>query len=353
MGYLITNEYDLSVDTRKGWDEYITAHPHGSFYHLYNWKHVLKETFGFRPLYVVYKKEGRIKGACPLFLMRDIFARKYLVSNPFANFAGLLADTSEVEREIIAYVRDLAHEHGVEYVQLRSKGNAVHSGDGSLLTKDYFVSLFLNLGAGEAALWNRISSRNRNKIRAAGKEGFESGVGKEYLKYFYAIFAKNMKHLGTPVFPIVFFRKILHYFPDNTNIFVVKNEGRVASGMFLFWFKDTLSEPWVSSLRYYNRKYYINNFLYWEAIKYAIGNGFKCFDFGRSTRDSGTFNFTRQWGAEPEPLKYQHILCRSKGVSDVNQESNKYGLYISIWRHLPVAICNFFGPKLVRYLPEL
>ncbi len=352
MGIVLLEEDNLTPQTQCSWDEYVSRQPLSSFYHLYNWKFVLREAFGFRPFYLLYKEDSLIKGVCPLFLMRDIFRKKYLISNPFANFAGILADNKHTEIIIIDYIKELSKKFNVEYSQLRGKGNIIDSENNCILTKDYFVTLCLDLSPGENGLWERLGPRNRNKIRTAEKSGFSVDAGNNCLSEFYAVFAKNMLHLGTPSFPVYFFAKILEHFPNNTNIFVIKYNGIVVSGMFLFWFKDIISEPWVSSLRSYN-KYYINNFLYWEAIKFAIVKGFKYFDFGRSTRGSGTYNFKEQWGAEASPLTYQYILGRAKNVADVNARENKYGLFINIWKRLPEAVSNFVGPKIVRYLPEL
>jgi len=352
MDYNIYHEDgSMSIDA-PGWDNYVNSHPLSSFYHLYNWKMTLGDVFGFKPFYIYCKEGSNIRGICPLFLMKDVFLRRYLISSPFANFAGIISDSQEVEGAIIDYIHKLSQGRNVQYAQLRNKENFISDDYNNVLAKDYFVTMCLDLVPTEAGLWERISPRNKNKIRLGEKMNFHSALGAEYLEAFHFIFKKNMRHLGTPAFPIRFFREILKHFPQNSNIFVVKDKERVVSGMFLFWFKDTIAEPWVSSLREYN-KYYINNFLYWEAIKFAINNKFRYFDFGRSTRDSGTYNFKRQWGAYPVTLRYQHLLNRASSVYDTNSHSNKYGIFIKIWKSMPGILCDFIGPRLVKYLPEL
>ena len=43
----------------------------------------------------------------------------------------------------------------------------------------------------------------------------------ELLDGFYAVYARNMRDLGTPVYSKRFFRNILEVFPDSTGIFAV------------------------------------------------------------------------------------------------------------------------------------
>jgi hypothetical protein len=42
--------------------------------------------------------------------------------------------------------------------------------------------------------------------------------------------------------------------------------------------------------------------LYWGFLEYASDNGFRFFDFGRSTPGEGTYKFKEQWGVQTEPL---------------------------------------------------
>ncbi|MCG8604723.1 GNAT family N-acetyltransferase, partial [bacterium] len=112
------------------------------------------------------------------------------------------------------------------------------------------------------------------------------------------------------------------------------------------------SEPWVASLREYNR-IYVNNALYWHAIKYACEQGFERFDFGRSTVGCGTYKFKEQWGAKPIQLHYQYYLNRAKEVPIVDAINNKYQTIIDMWKKLPLTFTNFVGPKVVQFLPEL
>ncbi len=340
----------LTKDIEASWDDFVEAHPRATMYHLVGWKTVFETVFRYRPFYLLAVHDGgKIEGILPMFQMTDIFGRKYLVSNPFSNFAGVCANTPEAENALVDHAMKIAGEMGVQYVEFRQLQSRLNH---DLPSKDSFVTLMLKLPASSDAVMKSLSSRNRNKIRKAEKSQFEIDFGMKYLEEFYGIYAKNLRHLGTPVFPLAMFKAVAQVFASRVELLVLKLQGRPVSGMFLFKFKKMISEPWVASLREYN-KIYVNNFLYWQAIDYACRHGFEFFDFGRSTIDAGTYVFKAQWGAEPKPLCYQYYLNKARTVPIVDAVNNKYQIAIDIWKRLPLAFTNFVGPKLVRYLPEL
>ncbi len=341
---------ELDKNINKVWDEFVYHHPDSSFYHLLGWKNVFEKVFNYKSFYLIaHKDSGEIEGILPLFLMRDVLGRKYLVSNPFANYAGVCAKSDEAERSLISHAMKLAMRERANYMELRHLTSEKKT---DWPDKRSFVNFFLEINPDLEINWQNISSRNRGKVRKAGKRGVEVDIGRNYLPEFYRIFTQNLKYLGTPPFSIQFFESLLQEFPDNTDIFVLKLNSKIISAMFMFKFKDLIAEPWVASLREYNR-IYVNNFLYWEAIKYAHQNNFKIFDFGRSTNGCGTYHFKRQWQAKPIQLYYEYFLNRTKTVPAVDAHDNKYQFYVNMWKRLPLSITKFIGPKIVKYLPEL
>ena len=197
-----------------------------------------------------------------------------------------------------------------------------------------------------------ISSRNRGKIRKAEKNKINFHSGLRHLDDFYNIFSINMNRLGTPVYPKSFFKNIIKTFYDNIEILVLKKDNKIIACMFLFKFKNIISEFWVASLEQYNR-IYVNNLLYWKAINYACENNYEWFDFGRSTKNSGTYRFKVQWRAIPLQLYYMYIFNKTNKMPQVDSINNRYEVFINLWKKLPYRITNCLGPKVVKYLPEL
>lgn len=340
---------ELDEDSRALWDSYVYEKIDCGMYHLSGWKDLLAAEFGFDPIFLqAIDETGKIKGILPLFLMKNILGKKFLISNPFSNYAGLYAENEEALGELKEYATEIAKKEKVSYIEYRHLGKRVFP---DLPAKNSFVNFMLELSDIDS-MWRGLSSRNRGKVRKAERSGLVPDIGHNYLPSFYEIFTKNLKRLGTPVFGLSFFEKLLETFPENADIFVLNLNGKIVSSMFIFKYKDVISEPWVASLTDYN-KIYVNNFLYWKAIIFARENGFRFFDFGRSTKDTGTYKFKEQWGAKPIPLFYEYFLSRASKIPKVDAVDNRYQILINLWKRLPLSFTNFIGPRVVKYLPEL
>jgi len=65
----------------------------------------VEKTYNHKPLYLIAKENGVIKGVLPLFLMRSVIFGKKLVSVPFAPYGGVCADSETVEKALIDEVK--------------------------------------------------------------------------------------------------------------------------------------------------------------------------------------------------------------------------------------------------------
>ena len=85
-------------------------------------------------------------------------------------------------------------------------------------------------------------------------------------------------------------------------------------------------------------------------MRRACERGLKVFDYGRSKRDTGSFDFKKNWGFEPEPLYYEYFLVRAREMPNLSPTNPKYSLFIRMWQKLPVAVTRIVGPWLARHL---
>jgi serine/alanine adding enzyme len=90
--------------------------------------------------------------------------------------------------------------------------------------------------------------------------------------------------------------------------------------------------------------------VYWHLLSRAVERGQHTFDFGRSSKDSGTYRFKAQWGATESPAVWQHYV-REGSASDMRPNSVKYDLMINAWQKLPVWLTKLIGPSIVRGIP--
>jgi len=334
-----------------GWNDFVRSMPDATSYHLYEWKDIIADSFGHRCHYLAaVSEDGVWQGVLPLVEMRSAIFGHFMVSVPFVNYGGLLYRTEDAASVLLEKAEGLRRSSGAGFVELRHMGFRY---DG-LPAREHKVTMILELANDADSQWKGFKSEIRNRTRKAEKSGLEPSVGgTELLDDFYSVFVRNMRDLGTPVLAKRFFRNVLGALPDNTRIFTVRHQGKAIGAAVAVWYDDMLEFPWVSSIRDY-RSLCPNNMLYWEAIKYAITNGFRRFDFGRSTFDeshSGTYNFKKQWGAQPVQLYWQYLVDTEAEIPEFNSSNPKYQTAIRIWQHLPVPLTRLLGPMVVRNIP--
>ena len=333
---------------RELWDSYVHSHHCSSNYHLFGWRDVIERSFGHRCFYLAAQDAtGKIVGVLPLVFMQSRIFGRFLVSLPFFNYGGLLCDRQEIGEALLSGAASLQKDLHSQSCELRH----VKQWIGGIPTKQHKVAMVLDLAENAEAQWQGFNAKLRNQVRKAEKSGLTAEVGgNEFLDSFYAIFVRNMRDLGTPVYGRKFFEEVLRAFSDYSRIIVVHLEGNPIAAGLITWFRDTVEIPWASSIRDYNR-FCPNNLLYWTALQYALSNGFKKFDFGRSTPGEGTYKFKEQWGAQPIQLNWQYILPKGALLPELNTKNPKFNLAIKVWQKLPLSVSRFLGPHIVKNIP--
>ena len=84
-----------------------------------------------------------------------------------------------------------------------------------------------------------------------------------------------------------------------------------------FYFRDEVL-PYYAGDDAAARDLAANDFKYWELMRRACERGYRVFDYGRSKRGTGSFDFKKNWGFEPEPLHYEFVLLRGEAVPQNN-----------------------------------
>lgn len=329
------------------WDEYVMSSDRASLYHLSGWREVIEKSFGHATHYLSAEDSTAVHGILPLVHMKSLSFGNFLVSLPYFNYGGIVADDPAISEQLYREAIELAQKVGAEHIELRQT-DAIPN----LPARTSKVSMRRALPDHADDLWKSFPAKLRSQVQRPMKAGMSCRVGREEsLDAFYAVFAANMRDLGTPVYAKKFFRNILRAFPDSSWICTVFTErGKPVASGFLLGFKNVLEIPWASSLREYN-KYGPNMMLYWEALKLACNRNFRVFDFGRSTPHEGTYRFKQQWGATPVSLYWQYWVKDNKPMPEINPKNPKYQLAIKIWKTLPLCITNTVGPVIVRNIP--
>jgi len=376
---MLTIRYYRSSD-HEIWDNYVRNHPNGTLYHLSGWENVIEETYGHKSYYLMAlansnnpsnptNHNNRIVGILPLIHMKHFLFGNKLVSMPFFDMGGILADNETAEKALLMEAIRLALKLGVGIVEFRhtnplnwltsslQQSNSL-AGEKpanqlpgiSCATSSHKVRLLLELPDSSEALMKSFKSKLRSQVKKPMKEGLKAVIGGEDLvEDFYYVFSINMRDLGSPVHAKKLMKNVIQQFPDEARIIVVYKNREPMACSIVIGFKDVLENLWASALRKYSRLA-PNMLLYWTMLEYACNKGCRYFDFGRSSPGEGTYKFKQQWGAHPNPLYWQYVSLDEGKVAVPGSEKSRFDRAIYYWKKLPVPLTKLIGPMIRRHI---
>jgi len=356
--------FDLIIKTASSqvssyWDDYVYTHPSSTPYHLFKWQYIIEKTYGHKAYYLFASENDNfypVRGVLPLIHLKHFVFGNKLISMPFFDSGGIIADSEKTSKALVDKAVKLARNLNVDVIELRHitpvryTASASENSQYKLQTISHKVRMLLQLPDSSEKLIKSFNAKLRSQIRRPVKEGLYSKIGgKELLKNFYEVFAVNMRDLGSPVHSKNLMANIFDEFPGKAKIVIVYKEKYPVACSFITGFKDTLLNPWASALRDYS-KFSPNMLLYWTMLEYACNNGYNFFDFGRSTPNEGTYKFKQQWGAKPVTLNWQYISLKGEIESTGSDDKSKFDQAIEYWKKLPVSVTKILGPMIRKHI---
>lgn len=336
------------------WNEYVLRNPASSPHQLFEWGLSINAAYK-HPMYYLMAEEGsEITGVLPLIYMKPPFFRGHLVSLPYCDVGGELADNRKAFDSLFLEAITLAKILKVKQLEIRQWGTARFALKSSLpvRTGREKVSMILPLPESSHVLFEGFKSKLRSQIRKAIKNNLRFRWGTlEDLNDFYRVFGFNMKLLGSPVHSKKWFHVLLNNFREKARLALVYYGQVPVGAALILCHGQFVSIPWASTLREYN---YLspNMLLYWNVLKFAADEGYRQFDFGRCTPGEGTYKFKAQWGAEAVPLNWHYIFL-GEAAEDVQKRpglKNKRDALAKVWSAIPLPVTNVIGPPLRKYI---
>jgi FemAB-related protein (PEP-CTERM system-associated) len=163
------------------------------------------------------------------------------------------------------------------------------------------------------------------------------------------VYSESVRNLGTPVFSRRYFDELKQEFGSACEFLVVTHGNQAVSAVMSFYFRDEVL-PYYGGGTAGARALAANDFMYWEVMRRACEHGSRVFDFGRSKRGTGAYDFKKNWGFQAQPLSYQFIMRRGVKPPEINPLNPKFRIFIEAWKRLPLPIANRLGPHIVRFL---
>jgi FemAB-related protein (PEP-CTERM system-associated) len=337
-----------AVETdRARWNGFVERHPHAQVYHRWEWGPAFRSAYGNAWLPLIAMDGLKVRAVLPLTRIVGPLGGVSLVSLPWFGHAGALATDEVAFAAIVETARGAMRDSRARRIELRHAHPVPALG---LSFRDDKVLMRLALPATEDELFKRVGAKARADIRRPEKEGMTAVLGgAELIPEFHRAYASVMRDLGSPCHSAALFTSCFTRMPERSFVCVVRYEGHAVGGGYLTGMGDTLEIPCAGTLHAMNRLR-PNMLLYWTVIREAIRLGYKHFSFGRSSVESGTFTFKKNWGAEAHPLAYHYLLAEGAAVPDVRPDNPKFKRVIEAWQHLPLPVTNRLGPRLIRLL---
>jgi FemAB-related protein (PEP-CTERM system-associated) len=327
------------------WEAFVESCPEATFFHRYGWKRVLAQVFKHKPVFLVAERGAEIVGVLPLAESKSFLFGHALVSLPFCVYGGVAATDPAAVPALHDAARKFGQELGVTHLELRN----MREREPSWPRQDLYVTYRKEILPEVEANMLAIPRKQRAMVRKGIQRGLRSEIDAN-LDRFFALYSDNVHRHGTPPQSKRYFEALQREFGKDAEVLtVVDQHGRPVSSVFTFYFRDEVL-PYYAGDDEAARDLAANDFKYWELMRRACERGYKLFDYGRSKRGTGSFDFKKNWGFEATPLNYEFVLFKGESIPENNPLNPKYRAFIAAWRKLPLPVANAVGPFIVRGL---
>lgn len=329
------------------WDAFVDTCPQATFFHKAGWQTIIERVFGHRTWFFFVEHHGRILGVLPLAEVRSRLFGHSLASLPFCVIGGVAATSQDAADLLHAAADRLARSLDVGHLEYRL-ADAWQPDDPAWCRKDLYVTFQKEISGDDATNLAALPRKQRAMVRKAIRLGLTAEAD-DATDRFFECYANNVHRLGTPVFPRKYFTALKEVFGQACEIRVATCQREPVAAVMSFYFRDQVLPYYAGSMPL-ARDVAGNDFLYWNLMQAAAARAVRLFDFGRSKRGTGSFDFKRNWGFTPTPLHYVYRRYSAATLPDNSPLNPKYQLFIRLWKRMPLRLANLIGPHLVRNL---
>ncbi|MBF0624386.1 MAG: FemAB family PEP-CTERM system-associated protein [Magnetococcales bacterium] len=335
----------LEPDREAQWDAFVFAQAEGTFFHRLGWRRVIERAFHHPCHYLGVWAGEELRGVLPLVHQRSRLFGNALISIPFGVYGGILARDQAAWQALEEAGKALAHRLAVDHLELRHRQTPLPPG---WQGRDLYYTFRQPMKADQEANLQAIPRKQRAEVRRGLQAGL-TGMVTADPERCYALYAESVRNLGTPVFPKALFTTLQEVFGADCQGLVITHQGRDVNGVLSFYFRDEVL-PFYGGGVAAARGLGAHPFMYWTLMGHALARGARVFDFGRSKKGTGSFDFKKNFGFTPSLLPYAYHLVRAERMPEYNPLNPKYRLFIALWQRLPLGLTRVVGPWLSRGL---
>lgn len=353
----------VKKEDEKKWQDYVYSSEGANFFHLIEWKNILKKVYGYEPFYLIAKEVGlpkdnneKIVGVFPIFLVRSPVWGKSLKSLPFHFLGGPIYNSPETLIQFLEKAKNLSKESGIKNFQIKSYDDYTSIKNYNInLTKTY-VSFIIPLSENYQEVYKTFSKNIQRDIRYGMRDNEIIIVDDlKKLKIFYDLFVKSSREVGIPSHNFKLFEELWKNFYSKKMVRITMAKfgnqtsfkDKIIAAHFSLLFKDKILYMWGAI----DKKYRVRlgmQALQGEAIKWGCENGYKYYDFGwTSPVEPGAMKYKSRWGTFQKNVYFYSLFHTPKKDRDYHAS---FKIQKTIWKKLPYGLVKKLGPFLAKHL---
>ena len=330
------------------WDNLIIESNQYSFFHSYEWIKVLRESYGYKPYFIILKNKRELSGLLPFMEVNSHFTGRRGVSLPFSDYCDPIIREEIAARRLLERAKDIGKTSNWKYLDMHG-GEILFQGKNP--SGKYYGHL-LDLKDEPDKILKQFRDSNRRSIKKAVKSGVEiyQSNSLQSMRDFYRLHCLTRKRQKIPVQPIHFFKKIHEHIISKKSGFIIKaiyHNKIVGAAVFFHFGKKAMFKFGASDLNYQHLR--MNNLIMWEAIKWYANNGYESFCFGRTDMENvGLRRFKQGWGTKEYLIRYFRYDLNTDSLTRSNTDNMDLMLHL-VFSKMPIPISRILGAFLYRH----
>jgi CelD/BcsL family acetyltransferase involved in cellulose biosynthesis len=337
----------LDPRTDAAWEREVAAHPGATVFHSRAWAEVLAETYGHRPFYCRFSRNGDTVALLPLMQVDSPLSGVRGVSLPFTDFCEPLFFDDVDHKDLTTELVSLAQREKWKHLELRGAALAPAGAKPSVAFYAHSVTL-----ADASQLSGNLSAPVRRAIRKAEHSGLEGRIvtSRDAMLEYYSLHVRTRRRHGLPPQPVSFFLNIQQRIMEAGLGFislVYSGSAAVAGAVFFHRgpnaiYKFGASEKKAQELR-------PNNLAMWNGMKHLAAQGAALLDMGRSSMDNaGLRQFKLGWGAAESVIEYfKYDTAPGAWSAGADRAA---GAHNAIFSNMPLAVNKLLGRLIYPHL---
>lgn len=339
----IINPLDYS-----GWDELLLTNEKYSFFHSSSWARVLREAYGYEPLYFTSIEKGKIATLIPVMGIKSYLTGKRGVSLPFTDCCEPIISQNIKVDDLWNSLVEYGKKTGWGYLEIRG-------GDGfgqDTQPSSWYYEHVLDLSQGAQKIHSLFRDSNKRNIKKAQKVEVEVALCDSFksIKEFYRLNCLTRKTHGLPPQPYSFFKKIYEHIISKKHALLViarYHEKAIAASMSFHFGEKAIFKYGASDAKYHYLK--PNNLVMWKTLEWYCQNGYNDFSFGRTDPDHmGLRQFKAGWGGKERKINYYRYDYAKKNF--VSTFSGVDGWHTKVFNKMPVPFLKVIGSILYKHM---